>query len=154
MQLQAGGGTAFEWLPPTGLSAANIPDPVARFSDGYGSIRYQVRVLTPEGCFDTTSVLVQVFATAPNVFVPTAFTPNGDGLNDVLRPIGAGVLRIERFAIFNRWGQQLFADFTGRGWDGRLSGQLQQSGAYVWIVQATDYEGRKLIQKGTSLLIR
>lgn len=155
LQLQASGGDLYQWEPATGLSSANIANPLARFSNNYGgAIRYQVRVSSPEGCFDTTSVVVKIFATGPQVFVPTAFSPNQDGLNDLLRPIAAGIRQVEQFSVFNRWGQLLYNDRNGRGWDGRVSGQPQQAGVYIWMVQAIDYEGRKMVQKGTATLIR
>lgn len=95
------------------------------------------------------------FKTGPTVFVPTAFTPNGDGLNDLLRPIGAGIREIEYFGIYNRWGQLLFSTRqNGKGWDGRMNGTLQASGTYVWQVQAVDYLGKPYFQKGVFTLVR
>lgn len=155
LQLQASGGTEYQWSPATNLSAADIANPVAIFRESYGgSLRYTVRVATPEGCFDTASLSIRVFATGPNVFVPTAFSPNNDGLNDLLRPIAAGMQRVNQFLVFNRWGQLLYTDRNGRGWDGMVNGQPQQTGVYVWMVDATDFSGRKIVQKGTVTLLR
>ncbi|OLY93436.1 hypothetical protein BUE76_17255 [Cnuella takakiae] len=155
LQLQAAGGELYQWSPATALSATDIANPIARFNNNYGGgIRYQVKVYTPEGCADSASILVKIFATGPQVFVPTAFSPNQDGLNDLLRPIAVGISRVERFSVFNRWGQLLYNAPDGRGWDGTVGGQPQVAGVYVWMVQATDFQGRKMVQKGTATLIR
>jgi gliding motility-associated-like protein len=87
--------------------------------------------------------------------VPTAFTPNGDGLNDYIRPILAGVERLEYFRIFNRYGQLVFeSKFPEAAWNGVLKGKAQGSGTFVYQVQAIDYTGEVLKQSGTFLLIR
>ena len=73
------------------------------------------------GCVDSAHVSVKVFKTNPYVFVPTAFTPNGDGLNDDVKPIAVGVKQIKYFSIYNRWGQLVFKTTTnGQGWDGTI----------------------------------
>jgi gliding motility-associated-like protein len=100
-------------------------------------------------------VLVTVFKTKPTVFVPTAFTPNNDGRNDVIRPIAVGIAQIKVFSIYNRWGQLVFTTtVNGHGWDGRIAGKPQGSGVFVWMVEAIDYLGTKFFQKGTVALIR
>ena len=87
--------------------------------------------------------------------MPTAFTPNGDGKNDKVRPIAAGMLRIEYFNIYNRWGQLVFStQMDGHGWDGAIGGQIQNTGVFTWAVKAVDYMGKSYFQKGTVTLIR
>jgi gliding motility-associated-like protein len=155
LQLNATGGLKYEWFPPTGLSDANIAKPVAMYSTATEGIRYKVYVYNEAGCVDTASITVKVFGTLPTVFVPTAFTPNDDGRNDVLRPIAAGMQRVEMFNVYNRWGQLLFSTaVNGKGWDGTVNGQKQSAGTYIWIVKAVDYTGALYIQKGTVVLIR
>lgn len=155
LQLAASGGSIYRWTPATSLSATDVANPVALFPEGSGgTIRYSVLVATPEGCSDTTSVAVKIFETAPSVFVPSAFTPNGDGLNDVLRPVSAGMQQLELFSVYNRWGQLLFSSRDGRGWDGRVGGTMQGSGVYVWLIKAIDFQGRPYQQKGTVTLLR
>ncbi|MCR6721319.1 MAG: gliding motility-associated C-terminal domain-containing protein [Chitinophagaceae bacterium] len=155
LQLNAEGGVRYEWIPATALSDPHIKNPVAVYGSATDSIRYTVRVYNEADCYDSASVKVTVFKTTPTVFVPTAFTPNGDGLNDVLRPIAVGVERINYFSIYNRWGQLVFTTTTnGAGWDGRISGDLQGTNVFVWMVSAVDYLGNNIFLKGTTTLIR
>ncbi len=153
LQLNASGGDAYVWAPPTGLSNPNIGNPVALLND---SITYIVRVSTEEGCFAFDTINVVVFQTDPDIFVPTAFTPNGDGLNDLLRPIPVGITNIEYFRVYNRWGEMVYSSNSeqGGGWNGRINGKDQGSDTYVWYVKGTDYTGKVIFKKGTATLIR
>ena len=91
----------------------------------------------------------------PEVYIPNAFTPNRDGLNDVVRPIFLGKLISCHFIIFNRNGQKIYetTDCAG-GWDGRIKGAVQDPGTYVWML-SYQFEGEeKKETKGTVTLIR
>lgn len=155
VQLKATGGMGYIWSPATALSNSEIPDPVAVYDGSLESVRYQVVVNDEAGCTDTAYVQVRIFKTDPRIFVPTAFTPNGDSNNDIFRPIAAGMNRIEFFRVFNRWGELVFSTTeNGQGWDGRLNGQEQASGTYVWVVKGIDYTGKVFSAKGTVTLIR
>ena len=155
LQFNATGGVVYSWSPATGLSATDIANPVGLYSSEIDSIRYKVLVVDEAGCSDSATVKVKVFRVNPQVFVPTAFTPNGDGLNDVVRPIAVGIQQINYFRIFNRWGQLVFSTTTNeQGWDGSISGKPQATNTYVWLVEAVDYLGRKFFKKGTVTLIR
>ncbi len=89
------------------------------------------------------------------IYVPTAFTPNNDGLNDFLRPILIGVKELNYFRVYNRWGQVIY-EMKGnqRGWDGTIQGLLQPTGVYVWMVQGLGLDKKLHTQKGTTVLIR
>ena len=155
LQLKASGGIDYEWSPASALSNAGISDPTALYDGSLESIRYKVNVYNEASCVDSAFITVKIFKTAPQVFVPTAFTPNSDGRNDVIRPIAVGISRIEYFRVFNRWGQMVFSTTSsGAGWDGRIGGQEQGAGTYVWVVKAVDYTGRPFFKKGTATLIR
>lgn len=152
LQLRATGGTVYNWTPTTGLSNPNVANPIATLSN---DITYAVRVSIPLGCFAYDTMNVKVFYTDPDIFVPTAFTPNNDGKNDKLKPIPVGVQSMDYFRVYNRYGQLVFSTTTiGEGWDGRINGKDQGTSSYAWYVQGTDYLGKRIFKKGTSTLIR
>jgi len=155
LQLNASGGENYLWTPSTWLSNPSIVNPIAHISSNVDSIRYKVYVTDFLGCIDSASILVKIFKTNPQIFVPTGFTPNGDGLNDYLKPIAVGIDKIEYFRVYNRWGQLVFSTtVNGLGWDGTIGGKPQTTNTYVWMVKAVDYTGKSVFQKGTATLIR
>ena len=155
LQLNAEGGVSYLWIPPTGLNDPTSKNPVGIYGQEVDSIRYTVRVFNEVGCYDSAFVAVKVFKTNPYVFVPSGFTPNGDGRNDVVRPIAVGVREIKYFRIFNRWGQMIFnTTVNQKGWDGKIKGTPQGSNVFVWMVSAIDYLGKPIFLKGTVTLIR
>lgn len=90
----------------------------------------------------------------PNLFHPTAFTPNADGLNDVFNVFGQYVDRFE-MQIFNRWGEMMFhTEDLNEGWDGRFKGTLMPEGTYVFRATITDQAGRSFERSGTLVLLR
>lgn len=105
-------------------------------------------------CSDTTYKLITVLASC-YIAVPSAFTPNGDGMNDYLYPLNASAAVNLVFRVYNRFGQVIFEtkDWT-RKWDGRVKGQPQGSGTYVWTLDYTDPAGKQVALKGTTVLIR
>ncbi len=151
LQLNASGGEFYLWSPPNGLNRIDINNPIAVLSD---NMRYLLKVSTQEGCFAHDSINVKVFKTAPDIFVPNAFTPSKE-TNSLFRPIPVGISTFEFFRIYNRWGQLVFSTSrAGYGWDGTLAGKLQNSGTYVWTVRGIDFTGRTIAKKGTMVLIR
>jgi gliding motility-associated-like protein len=155
LQFNGTGGVNYLWSPSTGLNNTNIFNPIGIYNSGIDSVKYKLVVTDAAGCADSAFVKVKVFKTIPYVFVPTAFTPNNDGRNDLIRPIAVGIAKINYFSIYNRWGQLVFTTtINGKGWDGRINGVLQSSNVFVWMVNAIDYTGKKLFLKGTVALIR
>ncbi|WP_147313799.1 PKD domain-containing protein [Deminuibacter soli] len=155
LQFQATGGVYYTWTPSTGLSNPSIANPIGLYDGSYDSIRYQVRVATAEGCYADTSVLVKIFRPYPEIYVPSAFSPNHDGKNDVLRPIPVGVQRLVYFRVFDRWGNLIFSTSEiNKGWDGQVKGQPALSGTYVYTVEGIDYKNAVIVRKGTFVLIR
>lgn len=149
------GGVSYLWSPGTGLSSTTIFNPIGVYGSDIDSVRYKVIVSDAIGCSDSAYVTVYVFKTNPYVFVPTAFTPNNDGLNDVIRPIAVGIRQINYFSVYNRWGERVFYTTANKhGWNGIHNGKEQASGVYVWMLQAIDYTGKSLFLKGTVTLIR
>lgn len=90
-----------------------------------------------------------------NVFVPSGFTPNRNGANDVLRPLLYNIATLDYFKVYNRWGQLVFqTNVIGKGWDGTFKGVPQPTEAYTWMLECTDSNGKKIKQSGRSLLLR
>jgi gliding motility-associated-like protein len=143
--------TSYEWAPSYGLNNAAIAKPIATLDR---DITYYVTGTTAIHCQGSDTINIKVYK-GPEIYVPTAFTPNGDGRNDLLRPIAIGMKTYHYFRIYNRWGQIIFntADFN-KGWDGKINGITQDPGSYVWIAEAVDYKGNIIQQKGVSTIIR
>ncbi len=155
LQLMATGGEQYKWTPEFGLSNPNIANPIAIYDERTDSIRYTVRVTGSGGCFAEDDVLIKVFKSGPDIFVPTAFTPNADGKNDILRPITIGISKLNYFRVYNRFGQLLFSTGEfGKGWDGYFKNVQQPSGTYVFVAEGADYLGKLVFRKGTAVLIR
>ncbi|HMG66841.1 MAG TPA: T9SS type B sorting domain-containing protein, partial [Chitinophagaceae bacterium] len=155
LHFNASGGINYVWSPVIGLNNPAISDPVAVYDGSIDSIRYRVLVGNEENCSDSAFIIVKVFKTNPQIFVPSAFTPNGDGINDIFKPIGVGIKNIEYFRVFNRWGQMVFSTtVNGQGWDGKISGKLQATNTYAWIVKGIDYLGKPFFKKGTVTLVK
>lgn len=155
LQLNASGGELYTWSPATGLNNPAIPNPVLTLGSGYDSVTYHLKAATSENCVGYDDITVHVFETKPDIFIPTAFTPNRDGLNDVLTPKAAGLRQFLYFRIYNRWGQMLFStNEQDKGWNGTFGGEKQPSGTYVFIAEGIDYLGKSLQKKGTVVLIR
>ena len=149
--LSASGAEFFSWSPATGLNRTDVASPVAILVE---NVTYNVKVFTGEGCFSYDTIAVKVFKTNPDIFVPSAFTPD-KGANNRFRPIPVGISVIEIFQVYNRWGQLLYSNNdTSNGWDGTFAGKPQAPGAYVWMVKGKDYTGKSVFKKGTMILVR
>lgn len=107
------------------------------------------------GCQHTAQKTITVYASCL-LSVPTAFTPNNDGLNDRLQPLNAIKADDLVFTVYNRWGQKLFQTKNWRmGWDGKFGQQEQPSAVYIWTLRYINRDTKKIIeQKGTVTLIR
>jgi gliding motility-associated-like protein len=146
-----GGGNSFTWAPPQWLSDPNIENPVASPQD---DITYVVTVTNDAGCKDVDSVSIHVNP-VDGIYIPTAFTPGGDGLNDLLIPILGRTYSLKEFTIYNRWGQRVFTtNQAGKGWDGKLGNQSQPGGVYVWYIRVIEGGQKVIDKKGTVTLVR
>ncbi len=147
-------GVFYSWSPPTGLSDTQIKNPVATVGNIGEDITYKVVATDPFGCKGEGFVKIKV-SKGPAVYVPKAFTPNHDGLNDILKPLTVGIKSLSYFRIYNRWGQIIFSSSAqGEGWDGTMSGKDQPGGVYVWMLEALTNDDKFIRQKGTVMLIR
>jgi gliding motility-associated-like protein len=123
---------------------------------GLKSGTYRVQVKKGTHCEETFTLTVpNKNAGCYELFVPTAFTPNGDGLNDIFRPVLPYTATSATLRIFNRWGQLLF---LGKGnhvfWDGKYSGRRQASGVYIYTLEYTDHLGKRQLAKGTVTIVQ
>lgn len=90
-----------------------------------------------------------------NPVLPTAFTPNKDGKNDILKPSLMASKGLKRFAVYNRWGNLVFSTTReGEGWDGTNKGIALQTDVFVWMLEYINADNRAVIEKGTVTLIR
>ncbi len=145
------GVTSYSWSPGTYLNDPGIAKPVATLPHDY---RYIVTGKTPEGCEGMDDILIKVYK-GPDIYVPSGFTPNNDGLNDVLRAIPVGIRDFKYFRVFNRWGQMIFStQDPSKGWDGKIKGLEQPTGTFVWIAEAVDYNGNMVTRKGVITIVR
>ena len=150
-ELSHAGIVSWSWSPSFGLNNPNIQGPVARLTQ---ETTYIVTGRSAEGCIGRDDIRVQVFAKA-DLYVPTAFTPNGDGRNDFAVVIPAGIRELRFFRIFNRWGDLVFSTSNAaKGWDGNLRGIKQNGDVFVWEAEGVDFTGRVIFKKGTVALIR
>ncbi len=151
-QLQGSGATFYEWSSPT----ATISNPFAKnpFTVLNDDAVFYLKATDAIGCFGTDTVFVKVL-NGPAYYVPNAFTPNGDGQNDIFRAIPAGLANTTYFRVFNRYGVVMFeTNQYLKGWDGTFNGKPQPAGVYVWMIAGTDKDFKKIELNGTVNLIR
>jgi gliding motility-associated-like protein len=150
-QLQASGGVSYNWTPAIGLNNPAFANPVALLQD---DATYTLSVTTAEGCEDDDIINLKIFR-GSGITVPTAFTPNNDGLNETLKPIYRGIKKLDHFSIYNRWGQMVFSsNDMFAGWNGICKGVKQSTGVYIWSLRATDYAGKVYNLNSSFTLIR
>ena len=143
----------YVWTPSQGLSDPLIPNPIVTLGANGDVVQYQVATSTIAGCRGEGYITVRVYK-GPDIYVPTAFTPNGDGRNDRFLPVPVGIKSLNYFRVFNRWGQLLFQTKTlHEGWDGKLQGAQQATGVYVWMIEAITNQNKIITKKGTVTLI-
>jgi gliding motility-associated-like protein len=152
LQLNGTGAQFYFWSPSTGLNNPNIANPVAHLSD---SMQYILKVHSLAGCSSTDTINITVYKVKPDLYVPDAFTPNGDGKNDIFRPIPIGMKSLKFFKVYNRLGQLIYStNIINQGWDGTFKGAAQDPGLFVWIAEGEDYLGKIIFRKGNVTLLR
>jgi gliding motility-associated-like protein len=148
--------TKWLWSPATDLSCADCATPVLRVRN---NIAYSVKVTTAFNCVAQTNINVFAFCKSAQVFIPNAFTPDGDGLNDVLMIRGSGI-RVNVFRIFNRWGEIVFEKMNfspndpNSGWDGKLRGVSVVPDVYVYTAEVVCDNNLQYTYKGNITLIK
>lgn len=150
-QLLGSGIGSYVWSPANVLDNPFSPTPFATL---FNDTKFTLKITNTAGCERSDEVLIKVYK-GPAYYVPNAFSPNGDGLNDVFRPIPVGIARTDYFRVFNRYGELLFqtTQFL-KGWDGTLKGVKQMPGTYVWLLKGVDKDGNVIERKGSVILIQ
>ncbi len=148
-QLFVTGAVDYTWTPSTGLSAVNIANP---FAQPETTTTYIVTGIDDNGCIDVDTITIYVVG---EIHLPTAFSPNGDGINDIWAPIYSGSGVIEEYNIYNRWGQIVYSGNgnTG-GWDGKLDGNEQEMGTFTVLVRGVSSANVPRIITGNFILVR
>ncbi|RAJ11060.1 gliding motility-associated-like protein [Chitinophaga skermanii] len=152
VNLVASGAVSYDWTPKTGVIGSTTPTATVTMIDG---AVYQVAGTDANGCVNTASITL---ASDPNCITyafPNAFSPNGDGKNDVFRVRGIGKPQVFEMRIYNRWGNLLFmSQDMSRGWDGRNQGKMQPVGTYLVMIRYMDENGKIFEKKGSLTLVQ
>lgn len=116
---------------------------------------YSLTVTNAGGCTATDTIRVQELTCIEGIFIPSAFTPNRDGLNDTFKPIIYADLESYEFMIFTRWGELIFSSKTpGIGWDGTVKGKAMPAGNFVWKLLYKVVGGEEVMKGGNGVLVR
>jgi gliding motility-associated-like protein len=150
-QLWGAGGSTYLWAPSYPLNSPYNQNPLATLQNDQ---RFILKVTDIAGCIGYDTVFVQVYY-GPTYYIPNAFSPNGDGQNDIFRAIPVGMVTTDWFRIFNRYGEMIFETNQWlKGWDGTYKGKKQAIGAYIWIIKGKDRNGKTVEMKGTVMLLQ
>lgn len=143
--------TSYNWTPSTGLSCIDCPNPLAF---PYDRQTEYTLVITYNGLCVTSSSMTILVENDLEIYIPNAFSPNGDGNNDEFRIYGQGIKTVQ-LDIFNRWGEKIYETTSQfAGWDGTYKGILQNPGVFVYNVKITFLDNRQLSKTGSISIIR
>ncbi len=140
----------YSWDPSLYISNTQILNPTISPPQ---SIQYTLTAVSDVGCgVNSSTVSIKVFK---DIYIPGAFTPNGDGVNDIFHIIAPQTYQVKQFSIHSRWGQVLFkTKDPGIGWDGNFRNEPQPNGAYVYFIEIDSPLGKKYVRKGVLFLLR
>lgn len=148
---------SWNWNFGNGVTS-NVKQPIGIYFKANGRQTQYVVTQVVQNTFNCSDTSIKKVYVLPNCFIdiPSGFTPNGDGLNDYLYPLNAFKALNLNFKIYNRYGQVIYESTDWqKKWDGRVKGELQPSGTYVWTLDYTHKDtGLTYHLKGTTVLIR
>ena len=154
--VQSSQAVSWNWTPSAGLTCTQCPNPKVTIT---ANKTYVVSVQNANGCMAKDTLNVISFCKGAEIFVANAFTPDGDGVNDVLVVRGVGIT-VRSFRVFNRWGNLVFekrmipANDYKNGWDGRVKGVLAAPDVYVYTVEVVCDNGEVFFHKGNTTLLK
>lgn len=132
----------YRWQDGSNLTSYNVTD----------TGKYTLTVKNTCGSYSSSILISEGIC---QLYIPSAFSPNMDNLNDVFRVKYPFSVKNFRMVIYNNYGQRVFeAADMAKGWDGSFKGEQQSVGAYVWVISLTDIDGRNKTVKGTVMLLR
>lgn len=150
-KLLGSGGTYYNWAPASVLDNPFAAQPYATLKD---DTRFYMEVTDDYTCKGYDTLFVKVYE-GPTYYVPNAFSPNGDGLNDIFRAVPVGISTTEYFRIFNRYGELVFSTKEWlKGWDGNYKGKKAEMGNYIWMIKGIDRDGKVVERTGSIMLLR
>ncbi len=150
IQLFVEGGVRYRWEPVDFLDNPEIQDPIAYPTE---DITYTIFMRTESGCIVRDHVMIKVNE-EHSYYIPEMFTPDGDGVNDILFVNTLGYSSVD-FKLFNRFGQLVFStDDTNVGWDGRFNGNIQNPDTYVYTLVLETFTNQLINKKGLLQLVR
>jgi gliding motility-associated-like protein len=151
--LQGSGIGKVQWFPPDSLSCDTCLNPLASPIE---TTVYYLEITDIKGCKGLDSVIIFIIAKCENIFLPNAFTPNGDGLNDEFKILTSGKsAKLFIFQVYNRWGELLFeTQDISKGWDGKFKGEQQPIGSYTYYFTVNCDGNDKQTFTGSVMLIR
>ena len=158
-------GMNYTWQPATYLSCTYCPSPDLDLTCGKESfedcltfpefIEYTITMEDSLGCFTSDTTIRFNILIDTKIGMPEAFTPNGDGINDIALVRGWGVREFVEVKIYNRWGQLVFeSDDMSKGWDGTFKGEPQGMDTFAYTISAVNMKGEDIFVKGYITLIR
>jgi gliding motility-associated-like protein len=151
MRLFASGALSYLWSPGFYCNDSTSANPIVTPP---GTTLFTVKGIDIFGCRGIDSIRV-ISSQDEIVFIPDAFTPNGDGLNDVIKPVVFCNFDFQQFCVFDRWGKNIFISYLlNHGWDGTYNGALQPMDVYYYFVKGQKNDGSTEIIKGSFTLIR
>jgi gliding motility-associated-like protein len=148
---KGGPNVTYTWSPATGLDNSALENPTATLDQ---DMLYILDAITDKGCDSHSKIFIKRYA-GPELYIPNAFTPNGDGTNDELHVFPVGIKSFGTFSIYSRAGQLLFQtkDYH-KGWDGMFNGVKMNNDNYIAVATAVDYRGRQMMQKESVMLLK
>ncbi len=144
-------GVSYEWSPSNVLNNSKIANPLATI---YEETVFKIKITTSNGCVIVDTLPTRVFI-VPDIHIPNVFTPNGDGLNDILKLNFVDISELKFFKVYDKYNRQVFETRNLIDtWDGTYQGRLLPSDTYYWIFSALDLKGNNINKSGPIIIIK